>query len=221
MYVCLVIRDLSTHHTLIHPSFLAFNILSFFLLFFFFLVFLFSSCFLSDIFVLFSSHLFIFCFVFFPSVFVFPPPVFWFISPPSFMPHALITSHYHNQAPGASFGSPSPSERAQWRCVSPHPLAPSANRLPLLHPVCRRSAAAGQSGKSSGCWLGSDWTKGNREGGEWPHFVFSFVVLFSFSFLYIIYYLLLSSPPLSYFSPVLPSPQTTSIDISLIITIIL
>lgn len=68
-------------------------------------------------------------------------------------------SRYGNQAPGTSFGSPPPSECAQWQRESPHPLAPSSNRLPLLHLVCQRSAAAGQSGKS-GLQLVGQWERG-------------------------------------------------------------
>lgn len=58
------------------------------------------------------------------------------------------SSRYGNQAPGTSFDPPPPSERARGQRGSPHPLAPPSDRLPLLRLVRRRSAAAGQSGKS-------------------------------------------------------------------------
>lgn len=92
---------------------------------------------------------------------------FFFLSPSLLLvlSHTLIASYYHNQASDASFGPPSPSEHAQWWRVSPCPLAPSTNHLPLLCPVRQHSAAAGQTGKS-GCWLVSDWTEGNGEGGD-------------------------------------------------------
>lgn len=61
--------------------------------------------------------------------------------------HVHVKSRYYNQASGPSFGSPSPSERAQgWR-ESPCRMAPPANLLPVLYPVCEHSAATGLPGK--------------------------------------------------------------------------
>lgn len=61
--------------------------------------------------------------------------------------HVHVKSRYYNQASGPSFGSPSPSERAQgWR-ESPRRMAPPANLLPVLYPVCEHSAATGLPGK--------------------------------------------------------------------------
>lgn len=123
---------LQGHPSYTHRSFILLGLTEFgafviFLLFFSFLSFLLLVRYLLKTF---SSYIHPFFFFHFLSVFVFPPSV----SSPSFTP--LITSHYHNQAPGASFGPSSPTERAQWRRVSSHPVAPSANRLPLLRPVC-------------------------------------------------------------------------------------
>lgn len=61
--------------------------------------------------------------------------------------HVHVKSRYYNQASGPSFGSSSPSERAQgWR-ESPCRMAPPANLLPVLYPVCEHSAATGLPGK--------------------------------------------------------------------------
>lgn len=128
MYVCLVVRDPVGPSSI--PRFFSSVYLYCFSSFKKVWVFSFFSFVLCVRHFYFPSFSFIHLFSF-RSVLAFPPPVFC-----SFIPHALIASHCHNQAPGAMFGSPPPSEHAQWRRVSPHPLAPSANCLPLLRPVC-------------------------------------------------------------------------------------